>query len=191
MRESTKLVVTIAMALVIAACSAATDEVNATRFELSETQVLQGFGHSIDYPAGWLADTQVPVTVISELVEDHQKALRQDDFDGKGYQIIFDHRDMAFMEGIGLPQDPTLDDLLDLNKEFFEWQEPIEVTEQELFGVPTYGIETQDGSSWGISLMGIRDGEAFLLTLGAASEEARDAFRSTWERMLESISPTE
>ncbi len=111
--------------------------------------------------------------------------------DLEGYQVSFDHRDMPFMQGLGLPDNPTLDDLLELNRGFFDWPDSIEVTELEIFGVPAYGVETYDGSTWGVNLMGIRGDEAFLFGFSAPSEEARAAFMATWDRMLQSISPAE
>ena len=97
---------------------------------------------------------------------------------------------MPFMQELGLPENPTLDDLLELNRGFFEWDESLEVTELEIFDVPAYSVETGDGSSWGVNLMGIRGDEAFLFGFGAPSEEARAAFLPTWDRMLQSITPT-
>ena len=167
------------------------DEATSAQFELTDTHVFSGFEFSVDYPAGWLADTRAPASIISELEADHELALQEADFDAQGYGISFDHRDMPFMQGLGLPENPTLDDLLELNRGFFEWQDSIEVTELEIFGVPAYSVETDDGSSWGVNLMGIRGNEAFLFGFGAPSEAAREAFMPTWDLMLQSITPTE
>ncbi len=125
------------------------DEATSAQFELTETHVFSGFEFSVDYPAGWLADTNAPTSIISELEEDHELSLLEEDFDAQGYGISFDHRDIPFMQELGLPDNPTLDDLLELNRGFFEWEESIEVTELEIFGVPAYGVETDDGSDWG------------------------------------------
>jgi len=40
----------------------------------TNTHVFSGFGFSIDYPEGWLAETRVTVTHITELEEDHAKS---------------------------------------------------------------------------------------------------------------------
>jgi len=167
------------------------DEATSAQFELTETHVFSGFEFSVDYPTGWLTDTNAPASIISELEADHELAIEEADFNLEGYQISFDHRDMPFMQDLGLSDNPTLDDLLDLNRGFFEWPDSIEVTELEIFGVPAYRVETDDGSDWGVSLMGIRGDEAFLFGFGAPSEEAREAFLPTWELMLQSITPTE
>jgi hypothetical protein len=179
------------LVLFLAGCSSVSDEATSAQFELTETHVLSNFEYSLDYPSGWLADSRAPVTFISELEEDHEQALRDADFNVQGYQVIFDYRGMPFMQSIGLPVSPTLDDLLELNQGFFGWQEPIDTSELEVFGVPAYSVETYDGSTWGVSVMGLREGEAFLLGFAASSEEARDAFMPTWDRMLQSISPSE
>jgi len=186
-----QLVVISGLVLFLAGCSSVTGETTSDQFELTETYVVGDFEFSIDYPSGWLADTRAPVTIISELEADHELALQQGEFDLQGYQVSLDHRGMPFMRSIGLPESPTLDDLLGLNRGFFDWQESIEVTELEIFGVPAYSVETSDGSTWGVTLMGIRGDEAFLFGFGAPSEEAREAFMPTWERMLQSINLTE
>jgi len=186
-----QLVAISGLVLILAACSSAPEEASSDQFELTETHEFSGFEFSVDYPAGWLADTNAPSSTISELEVDHELALQDEEFDPQGYGISFDHRDMPFMQELGLPENPTLDDLLELNRGFFEWEEPIEVTELEIFGVPAYSVKTGDGSRWGVTIMGIRGDEAFLLAFGAPSEAAREAFFPTWDRMLESITLTE
>lgn len=185
--------------LLVAACSgeqaapesdaepaAETDE-----YELGESYEFAGFGFSIAIPAGWHADTRGTVTMINELESDHATAFRDEPPPLEGYQIGLDHRNAAFMAGIGLGEDPTLQDLFELNKEFFEWQEPVEVSESEVFGVPALAAKAFDGEDWGYTLMGFVNDEAFLLGYGAPSEEALDGFLPTWEQMVASIVPTE
>ncbi len=186
-----QLIVISGLVLFLAACSSVPEEALPDQFELTETHVFSGFDFSVDYPAGWLTDTNAPASIISELEADHELSIQEADFNLQGYQVSFDHRDMPFMQELGLPENPTLDDLLELNRGFFEWDESIEVTEVEIFGVPAYRVETDDGSDWGVSLMGIRVEEAFLFGFGAPSEAAREAFLPTWDRMLESITLTE
>lgn len=157
------------------------------RFKLSETYEFPDFGYSIDYPAGWFVDTEPPVTVISELHEDHQRALRGAVFSVSGYQVTLDHRDISFMRSIGLPNNPTLDDLLNLNADFFAWQEPISPQNIMVFESEAYSVETEDGRNWGVSVMGFREGEAFLLSFLAPTENARDAFLPRWAQMLEGL----
>lgn len=186
-----QLVAMSGLVLFLAGCSSVADETSSDQFELTETHVVSDFEFSINYPSGWLADTRVPVTIISELEEDHEQALRQADFTVQGYQVTLDHRGIPFMQSIGLPESPTLDDLLELNRGFFDWQDSIEVTELEIFGVPAYSVETSDDSIWGVALMGIRGDEAFLFGFGAPSEAAKEAFMPTWDLMLQSITLTE
>lgn len=159
--------------------------------ELTETHVFAGFGYSIDYPAGWLAETRGAFTAISELEEDHRRAFIEN-APVEGYQVGLDHQRMTFMRGLGLPNDPSLQDLLALNTEFFELQEPMEVSETVIFGVPALSVKAHSESvGWGFGIMGFVNDEAFLLSLSAPSEEALDEFRPTWNRMLESIEPVE
>jgi hypothetical protein len=158
-------------------------------YELDETYVIPGFGFSMAIPAGWHADTRGEVTLINELESDHATAFREDPPPREGYQISLDHRDAAFMAGIGLGDDATLQDLLDLNKDFFDWQEPLEVSESEAFGVPALAARHFDGEEWGYAVMGFVNEEAFLLGFGAPSEEALDAFLPTWQQMVASIAP--
>ena len=73
------------------------DEATPAQFELTETHVFSGFEFSVDYPAGWLTDTNAPASIISELEVDHELSIQEADFDLQGYQISFDHRDMPFM----------------------------------------------------------------------------------------------
>lgn len=160
-------------------------------FELSENYEFDGFGFSMAIPAGWHADTRREVTFINELESDHATAFREEPPPREGYQIALDHRDAAFMATIGLGEDPTLQDLFELNKEFFDWQEPIEVSETEAFGAPALAAKAFDGEDWGYSLMGFANDEAFLLSLGAPSEEALDAFLPTFEQIVSSIAPAE
>jgi hypothetical protein len=107
----------------------------------------------------------------------------------EGYQIRHDHRDAAFMASIGLGEESTVQDLVELNKGFFEWQEPVEVSETTAFGAPALFARTCDDEGMGYSVMGFVNDEAFLLSLGAPSEEALDAFFPTFERMLASVAP--
>jgi hypothetical protein len=162
---------------------------------LTETQAFAAdFGFSIDYPAGWFAevDPSEPVTLISQLEDDHRRAFRSGNITYRGIGISHDHRDLAFMRGIGLPADASIDDLVQLNAEFFEWREPFEVIEAEVFGVSAVSVRVVDGrGNSNIVLQGFLDNRVFLFELKAPSEEALDAFLPTWEEMLESIKRVE
>jgi steroid delta-isomerase-like uncharacterized protein len=160
-------------------------------YELTGTHEFDGFAFNIDYPAGWFTGISDPVTSIYELEID--KRLIYESGKSQGYFISLDHRDMAFMQSIGISADnPTLDDLLNLNKEFFGYEEPFEVEETEAFGVPVLQVHRVDRSNIsGIDLMGFVNDEAFLLSINAPSDEALQAFLPTWNTMVESIQPVE
>ena len=158
-------------------------------YALGDSYIIDDFGFSIAIPAGWHADTREPITIINELESDHSTAFQGQPPQREGYEISLDHRDASFMAGLGLGEDPSLQDLLELNKGFFNWQEPIEVSETEAFGAPALAVKAFDGEDWGYGLMGFVNDETFLLSLGAPSEEALDAFLPTFEQMVASIAP--
>ena len=94
------------------------------------------------------------------------------------------------MRGLGLPENPSLEDLLKLNTQLFDSQEPIEESETVIFGVPALSVEIHDrDDNWGIVFMGILGNEVFLFGIGGPSKEALDKIKPTWTRMLESIKP--
>ena len=72
-----------------------------------------------------------------------------------------------------------------------DWQEPVEVSESEVFGAPALAARAFDGESWVYTLMGFVNDEAFLLSLEAPSEEALDTFMPTFEQMVASIAPVD
>ena len=158
---------------------------------LSETYVIADFGYSIDLPAGWQGETRSPTTILNELDEDHQRAF-DDSYDSKGISLSLDHRGMAFMRGIGLTaEEPSLEDLLELNQGFFNWQEPFDVSEATLFDEPALVVKAQGDEGFGVNYMGFKDDEAFLFSFAAPTDEAREAFLATWNQMVESIEPVE
>ena len=166
--------------------------VEAGPMPLTETHVFTGFGFSIDYPSGWLAGTAGSITAISELEEDHTRALAEGASPVKGYRVLQDHRGMEYMRSLGLPEEPSLADLLAVNVEFFGWPQPIEASETVVFGVSSLNVRSHNRfGNWVDFLLGFLDDEAFLLVIDAPSEEALDEIMPTWTRMLESIKPVE
>jgi hypothetical protein len=90
---------------------------------------------------------------------------------------------------MGLGEDPTLQDLFELNKRVLGWQEPVEVSETEVFGVPALAARACDTVSCEYALMGFVNDEAFYLRSKAKTEEELDAFLPTFEQMVASIAP--
>ena len=107
--------------LLLSGCTSAEVAQPGGEFGLEQRHTLGDFGFSIAYPSGWFADTQDTVTIVSELETDHRRAISAAEFDVEGYQITFDHQDLEFMSGLGLPDEPSLADLLALNARFYEW----------------------------------------------------------------------
>ena len=100
--------------------------------ELTETQVIAGLGISIDYPSGWTAGTRDDITAIHELQEDHEWFLSAGDGPppagpppppgpaGPGhYAIEVEHVSVSFPRSAGLPDAPSLEDLLAFNSGTF------------------------------------------------------------------------
>ena len=178
----------------LAACNAGaqeaaadTDSAAAEEILLSETYVFPGFGFSIDYPAGWSAETRDSFTVISELESDLQDAFQEDSPPPEGFGLSFEQRPLSFMQGIGLAVGASLEDLFDFNKGFFEWQEPIELIETEAFNAPALSVIATTGDDWIYTFMGYTDDRAYILTFSAPSEQALDDMMPTWEAILASI----
>ena len=158
---------------------------------LSETYVFPGFGFSIDYPSGWSAETRDTYTVISELESDLSNAFQDDSPPVEGVGLSLEQQTLAFMRSIGLAEEATLEDLFDLNKDFFEWQDSVEPVETEAFDAPALSVRTSNDEVWGYRLMGYTGDRAFLLQFSAPSEEILDDLMPTWEQMLASIQPVE
>jgi hypothetical protein len=157
--------------------------------KLSETYTFPSFGFSIDYPAGWSVETRDTVTIISELESDLQNAFQEDPPPIEGFSLSLDQRSLSFMRGLGLPEEATLEDLLDLNQGFFDWQEPLDIVETEAFGAPALSIMTSDGEVSRNTLMGYAGDRAFLLQFSAPSDQALTDIAPTWNQMLASIQP--
>ena len=103
--------------------------------------------------------------------------------------MTLDQRTPAFMRTIGLEEGASLDDLLNLNKGFFEWQEPLEIAEVELFNAPALRVKTSDNEDQSYTFMGYVGDIAFLLTLSTPEGEALDTLLPIWSRMLGSTRP--
>ena len=164
--------------------------------ELTQTQVFEGFGFSIDFPTDWIAETQDEVTWINEHQEDHDRSLGSgaqvggppDIPERKGYGVSFARAPLAVLRNAGLTDQASLEDLLNLNTRTLRWA-VLDQSETSVFGVPALRatIRTQFGS--GEALVGFTDDEAFLLRFRAPTEEALDEFIPTWTHMLDSIRP--
>ncbi len=173
--------------LLLSSCSSAEEAQPGGEFDLEQRHTLGDFGFSIAYPSGWFADTQDTVTILSEIETDHRRAMRAEEFDSEGYQITFEHEELKFMSGLGLPDEPSLADLFALNARFFEWEEGIVGTDTTVFGVPALMVVLSEDTVGRVILMGFRESEAFLLSFEAPSREARDLFLPAWDRILASI----
>ena len=153
--------------------------------DLTETLQFTDFGFSIDYPAGWFTVTEPPVYIISQFESD----ATTDVSTVEGVKVTLDHRSLSFMQGIGLPVEATIDDLIDLNIGFFNW-EMVESEDVQLFGVDARRTLFNDPFGnvlW--AYQGFINDGIFLFELAVPSEDALNDFLPTWEAMLDSIQP--
>ena len=167
------------------------DSAAADELILSETYKFPGFGYSIDYPAGWTAETRDSFTVIVELESDLLNAFQEDPPAAEGLRVSLEQRTKQFMADIGLAEDASLEDLFEFNKGFFEWKEPIELIETEAFNSAVIGATTSSDDSWSYILMGYRDDRVFLINFMAQDELALEDMMPTWEEMLASTQAVE
>ncbi len=163
--------------------------------DITETYTIPGFGFSIDYPAGWLVETQEPVTVITQTEEQLEAAFSDTRTPRIGPDVRIDHRTVAFLQDIGLTTDnPTAEDLLEFNTSNFTWTDVRDLGEVEVFGTTALVVRVANpDGDFSINYQGVRPdtGEAFLFGFGAPTEESLDAFLPPWEAMFESITATE
>jgi hypothetical protein len=163
--------------------------------DVAETYSIPGFGYSIDYPSGWFAETRGSVTNIAQTEEELQARFSDSNPPPEALGVGLDHRTVSFLQGIGLTSDdPTAEDLLEFNTNNFGWTDVRDLAEVEIFGATAIRVRvTNPEGRDSIQYQGVRpdNGEAFLLGLGAATDESLDAFLPGWDAMFESIRPTE
>lgn len=154
---------------------------------LTETQIFKHFGYSIDYPEGWFAASEGPLTWIIELESDFEQR-RDSDHPYEGISIHLEHRLVNFLYNYGLPkEDRTINDLFSLNiNELTGMTDPM-ITETKLFGVETLRSEYYEEGHWDISYAGYIEDEAFYLVVIAPNKEKFEEFQPTWEQMVRSI----
>ena len=166
--------------------------------ELTQTQAIKGLGFSIDYPRGWTAGTKEDSTAIHQRLVDHEMFLQEGPpptgasqapppgADGPpGYSIEFQHVPLSFLHSAGLPENPTLDDLLSLNSNTFRWR-VIEKAETSILGSPALRLLLGTPDPDGIAVIGFSGDKAVMLELRAPSEDALREFVPVLGKMLAS-----
>ena len=159
--------------------------------QLTQTHVFEGFGFSIDFPDGWVAETEGDTTFFFEASEDRGGTGPPRGFPPEGppgFGVIMARAPIAAIRAAGLPEAASLDDLLELNSMMNNWQRQ-DVSEVAIFGVPALAARIRLPDSSDIAVMGFRNDEGFLLTLKTPNDEERDLFLPVWQRMLDSIKP--
>jgi len=158
--------------------------------ELTQTYEIPDFGFSLDYPEGWIAETQGPITVIIENPDDRELMFAPCCERSSGIKIAFDHRKLALLESWGLPENASLDELLQFNINEISGMSNPEISETTIFGVPAVRAKFYE-VQWYLEYAGFIKDEAFIFGYGAPSEDMRDRFLPTWELILASITPIE
>jgi len=181
-------IVTIIIFALIGCTSPPTSSPTPTPSLLTETHIFPNFDFSIDYPEGWTVANTSPYSIICELEEDKKNLMLSNNEPASGYCIAHDHRSMDYMQEVGLPADPTLEDLFQLNVDLFNYQDP-ETSETTLFGAPALQVKAHNQLGTSITLMGFVNDEVFILEVTAPTEESLEAFSPMWEEMLASIEP--
>ena len=159
--------------------------------QLTQTHVFEGFGYSIDFPEGWMAETRGDVTFFSEGPEGREGVPPPPGPPPEGppgFGVIMARAPIAAIRIAGLPESASLEDLLELNSMMNGWQRQ-DVSEATIFGVPALAAQVRSAESSDIAVMGFLNDEGFLLTLTTPNEEERDRFMPVWRRMLDSIKP--
>ena len=160
---------------------------------LTETYTIPGFGFSIDYPAGWFAETREPVTVIAQTEEQLEALFSDPNAPRPGLGVNLDHRTVAFLQDIGLTTDnPTAEDLLEFNISNFDWTDVRDLEEVEVFGATALVVRvTHPNGEFSVVYQGVHPdtGEAFLLSFTAPTggEGVEALLLPIWEVMFESI----
>ena len=156
--------------------------------ELTQTHVLPDFGFSLDYPSGWFAQTRNSLTILTQFEEDQERVVTSGSA-ALGYYLTMDHTDIERLYRLGLPENPSLGDLLQFNMLFLGMPQPKTISEATVFGVPAIRAKAGNEDQWAITYIDIKDDIFFLLVMSGPSEDALDAFGPTWTKMLQSIEP--
>ena len=153
---------------------------------LPNTLDIERFGYRIDYPDGWFASEEGPVSFITEKESELSDRYIQD-FKTVGIVVSLDHRPRSFLRTLGLQGDPpTLDDLFALNiGELTGMTNPV-IEDSRIFGVAALKSEYYE-SQWDVSYAGFVGDEAFFLLVTAPDEKTLNDFKPTWNAMLKSI----
>jgi hypothetical protein len=157
-------------------CAGAED---VSTLDLNETLEIQGLGMSIDYPKGWFADIDEYGVTINEIEGFNHH---------EGFQIGLTFTPVEeYVNAFHILEDLTLSNLHDHTLSFIKWKDPIEVTDIELFGVPTKRVRAESTQWWEVRYFGLKNDEVFHLMFAAPTEETLEVFMPTIDRILESI----
>jgi hypothetical protein len=146
---------------------------------LTATHELAPVGYQIRHPGDWRVTIDGPVSRIVEPAAD-------------GIQVVFDARDRAFMQELGLRPDATIDDLVTFNTAYFgiTYAMVEQQSDATVFGAPSRRIRfVQANGVVFDAIMGFRGDLVFLLYASAPSAEAMSAFAETFAAMVESLEP--
>ena len=158
---------------------------------LSETHTFTSMGFSMAYPEGWLTGVSFRTTMLSELNEDHIKGFPNVPGiprPAKGFQVTL----TVVSKDVYLKRSAqNLDGLMAMWASSYSLKAPDESIEAQAFrGAPALRVTGTMGFGRVVDcILGHNPVFAFLLCLGAPSEQALAEFMPTWEQMLVSIRP--
>ena len=155
-------------------------------------QAIQFVGTEIsaDFPTDWTMNTcDGSYTVLGENPDDVDNACGAPQRPSAAL-FGFEHQDQSFMRSIGLPADPTFDDLLALNTDFFE----LDVLAQEettFLDVPALRYRSNSPIGPSVQIAGFLDDEVFLISAEAPDDETLDAMIPVFDAILTTVRLTE
>jgi hypothetical protein len=158
-------------------------------WQLSETLLITGSStqFSIAYPAGWQASVQRGSAIISEEGQDQARASGEA-FAVAGYLIRFERIPVRSLREMGITQESSLTEALDLLAVAEGYTEGGDISETTLLTWPALRLQTTDSMGNSIITIVAQQGlELIRLSLAAPSAEALETFLPTWEAMLVSI----
>ncbi len=158
---------------------------------LDATFDLEGFAHVIDYPSSWVANVAGNESgIVAEFISEPGR----EDTEASGVtplRVQFEYQSLDFMKTFGLA-DPTLEELVALNIDFFNVEEPQDRVTVSVAGEPAVMIRTTDELGASVSFVqGIVGDNAYYLLLQAPDETTLNAFFDTWIEMLASVRPAD
>ena len=129
-------------------------------------------------------------TLASSPSEEAALGALQGSTDREAPLVGFDHRGTSDPVADDLPEDATLDDLVDFDTRALGWEEIRERSRTQLFGEPAARVQVTNASGHPvIVIQGFAHDQIYVLTFGAPTETDLEQSLPTFEAMIESLTP--